>query len=62
VWQVIAVAADGKSPGSCGHRHATKDAAVDCPWVPRPWPDHCDLLVRQVRDPGEREIEARRKR
>lgn len=32
----------------CGHDH-TEDEAYACPWTPDPWPDQCDLFVRQVR-------------
>jgi hypothetical protein len=49
VWRVIAVDERGSSPGNCGHSHATKLEAVRCPWAPEPWPDRCDLLVREVR-------------
>lgn len=48
-WRVIAVCADGSGLGNCGHNHRSKEAAVACPWTPDPWPDRCDLLVRQVR-------------
>lgn len=52
VWRVIAVLGDGRGIGDCGHNHATKGAAVRCPWAPAGWDDMlvCDLLVRQVRD------------
>jgi hypothetical protein len=49
VWRVIAVVEDGSSPGDCGHSHANDLEAVRCPWTPDPWPEVCDLLVRQVR-------------
>ena len=50
-WCLIAVDAKGKGHGTCGHRHADALEAVRCPWTPLPWPEVCDLLVRQVRDP-----------
>ena len=50
VWRVIAVLASGHSPGHCAHDHATQDEAERCPWTPDPWPEVCDLFVRQVRD------------
>ncbi len=48
-WEVIAVLASGQGIGSCRHQHATADEATLCPWAPQPWPEVCDLLVRQVR-------------
>jgi hypothetical protein len=33
----------------CGHNHASDDEAYACPWTPAPWPEVCDLFVRQVR-------------
>ena len=51
-WVVIAVDEHGHSPGNCGHRHATDLDAVRCPWTPDPWPEVCDLLVREIRDRG----------
>lgn len=57
-WEVIAVVGNGDAlldangfAQRCGHRHATDLEAVRCPWVPTPWPDICDLLVRQFRTP-----------
>lgn len=50
IWRVIAF--DGScSVGDCGHAHTTDLEAVRCPWTPTPWPEQCDLLVRQVRNP-----------
>lgn len=54
VWQVIAVDGSGRGHGTCGHRHATPDDATMCPWTPTPWPNVCDLLVREMRDPEHR--------
>lgn len=48
-WTVIAVLATGHGIGMCGHQHASAAEATACPWTPQPWPDVCDLLVRQVR-------------
>lgn len=52
-WRVIAVIADGRGIGDCGHRHADDLDAVRCSWTPEPWPEVCDLIVRQVRDAHE---------
>jgi hypothetical protein len=49
-WRVVAVLADGHGNGNCGHSHAEQIDAERCPWTPTPWPEVCDLLVRQVRD------------
>lgn len=49
-WRVIAVLADGRGNGNCGHSHADQIDAERCEWTPEPWPEVCDLLVRQVRD------------
>lgn len=35
----------------CGHRHSTQGEATMCPWEPSPWPERCDLYVREVRTP-----------
>lgn len=48
-WIVIAVVESGRGIGDCGHQHADDEAAFACPWTPDPWPEVCDLLVRQVR-------------
>lgn len=48
-WVVIAVLGTGQGIGDCGHQHETADEATLCPWTPDPWPEQCDLLVRQVR-------------
>jgi hypothetical protein len=55
-WEVIAVLADDSClVGAnglfqrCHHEHATQAEAEACPWTPEPWPEVCDLLVRQVR-------------
>lgn len=48
-WVVIAVLASGQGISDCGHQHATDEEAFACPWTPDPWPEVCDLLVRQVR-------------
>jgi hypothetical protein len=64
-WQVISVLATGSGLGTCGHDHETADEATLCPWTPDPWPEVCDLLVRQVRrvSPEERaRTEAKRPR
>ncbi len=60
-WEVIAVLANGSSPGRCGHNHATKIDAVRCPWAPPEYEteDICDLLVREFRT--ERPEQARTK-
>lgn len=50
VWRVIAVLADGRGLGDCGHDHICDLEAFACPWTPDPWPEVCDLLVREVRD------------
>ena len=50
-WIVIAVVESGRGIGDCGHQHADDEAAFACPWTPDPWPEVCDLLVRQVRTP-----------
>lgn len=49
VWRVIEVDAVGHGHGDCGHEHADDLDAVRCSWTPEPWPERCDLLVRQVR-------------
>jgi hypothetical protein len=49
-WRVVAVDEQGRGHGTCEHHHETDLDAVRCPWTPTPWPDRCDLLVRQVRD------------
>jgi hypothetical protein len=48
-WEVCAVLASGAGNGRCRHEHATAAEATMCPWTPEPWPEVCDLLVRQVR-------------
>lgn len=60
-WEVLAMvprSVDGATVGlanpdgstaRCGHRHGTADEASACPWTPDPWPEVCDLFVRQVR-------------
>jgi hypothetical protein len=60
-WEVIAVLPDGNGlvgksgfRQTCGHRHASADEATMCPWTPDPWPEQCDLLVRQFRTPDKR--------
>lgn len=51
-WSVIAVLESGQGIGTCGHEHETAAEATVCPWTPEPWPEVCDLLVRQVRRPS----------
>lgn len=59
-WAVIAVVASGDGLGTCGHGHETAEEATMCPWTPDPWPEVCDLLVRQVRaDDGRRRRQPR---
>lgn len=48
-WAVIGVLESGHSVGRYGHQHATVGEATLCPWTPDPWPEVCDLLVRQFR-------------
>lgn len=60
-WEVKAIVPNARGAGvgyvvggfsqSCGHRHATRDEAIMCPWTPDPWPRQCDLIVAQVRTP-----------
>lgn len=60
-WEVLAILGSGHAltirgfVARCHHRHATRDEAIACPWEPVPWPEVCDLLVRQVRTEGGRE-------
>ncbi len=52
VWVVIWVDAIGRGLGDCGHRHASDDEAMRCPWEPDAAPMVSAGLVRQVRDPS----------
>lgn len=52
VWMVIWVDEHGRGHGRCGHRHATEDDAIACPFEPDDLPVVCAGLVRTVRDPA----------
>lgn len=64
-WEVIAILPSGHAlvergfAARCRHLHATQDEATICPWTPDPWPEVCDLLVRQVRTRDHRDDERR---
>lgn len=51
-WAVIAVDEHGTGHGDCGHLHPSAVHATMCEWTPDPWPERCDLLVRQMRTRG----------
>jgi hypothetical protein len=50
-FTLLAVCNDGTRLGTCGHEHRSRDTAVACRWLPDPWSDRCDILVREVRPP-----------
>ncbi len=63
-WEVIAVLANGSSPGRCEHHHATRDEATRCTWAPPEYEteDVCDLLVRELRTERPEQVRTKARR